>query len=309
MNAQVNAKAKVENLFPEGKAVHQHAHQIAYNTPADHLRISNRLQTTLDPAEVILFFGEELLEFVDHDCVSFLSADALISVDQGIKSRAKLRYNLALRGKKLGVLTVSRNKKFSESEIETVEELVSLVLYPLGNALKYREAIQSAFRDPLTGLNNRAMLQETLDRESQLAERHHEDFSMIMIDVDNFKTVNDEYGHQAGDAVLCQIADIMRHFGRSTDQLFRFAGDEFVITLTKTSRTGAVQLANRIRAAVERKAFAYKGKKLPASISMGVASLKAGETTDELFARADGALYIAKNKGRNCVCCETAVLK
>ncbi len=264
--------------------------------------LMNRLQTTLDVQEIFEIFSKALAELVGHDGLTYTGNEYTGIISLGRTKRAKLNYTLRAEGQTLGEIKIFRTKKFDENEVIMVEDYISLLYYPLRNAMMYSQALQSALRDPLTKLHNRAMLEQHLARESQLAQRHEDDFSMIMIDVDKFKEINDEYGHQAGDAILCKLADIMREYGRSSDMLFRFAGDEFVITLRKTTTAGAQMLANRIRKAVENARVEYKGNILSLSISMGVASLKCGETTEELFARADQALYQAKEGGRNQVC-------
>jgi diguanylate cyclase (GGDEF)-like protein len=272
------------------------------------LNIVARLQTTLDLAELLTIFSQEMQLLVAHDGLRYENSVEMVDWSVGVTARSSLQYRLSLMGERLGTLTIMRKRRFAEEQIERIEELVALVLQPLKNSLMYRNALRSAFQDPLTGLNNRAMLEQTLVREEQMTERHGDSFSLLIIDVDNFKHVNDHFGHQAGDAALKMIADIMREYGRSTDMLFRYAGDEFVITLSKTDQNGANLLARRICEAVDRTLFEYQGDILPVSISVGAATYRQGEAHSELFARADKALYAAKNGGRNQVCGEMVVV-
>ncbi|THB73766.1 MAG: GGDEF domain-containing protein [Gammaproteobacteria bacterium] len=300
---QPAAKNELQNVIPYvGKDLLINEPEFNNDSANRKFSLMNRLQTTLEVQEIFDIFSKALAEMVNQDGITYTGNEYTGIISLGSARRAKLTYNLKADGLSLGEIKVFRTKKFTDKEVVMVEDYISLLYYPLRNAIMYNQALQSALRDPLTKLHNRAMLEQHLARESQLAQRHEEEFSMIMIDVDKFKEVNDEYGHQAGDAILCKLADIMREYGRASDMLFRFAGDEFVITLRKTSIAGAQMLANRIRQAVENARVEYKGNILSLSISMGVAALKCGETTEELFARADQALYQAKEGGRNQVC-------
>ena len=173
------------------------------------------------------------------------------------------------------------------------------MIYPLRNALLYREALRSAHRDPLTGLNNRRCLQETLRRETELAHRHGNPLSLIVLDIDHFKAVNDRHGHDVGDLALRAVAQCAAGCVRGSDMLFRFGGEEFVILLTNTDRDGALLLAERVRTAVEAMECATDMQSLRLTASLGVAGLQAGEREDQLFKRADKALYRAKEEGRN----------
>ncbi len=300
---QPTAKNELQNVIPYvGKSLLSDAASHKNDNASKKFSLINRLQTTLDVQEIFNIFSKALADQVDQDGMNYTGNEYTGIISLGRAKRSKLSYSLKADGQSVGEIQIFRTKKFTQEEIVIVEDYIAILYYPLRNAIMYSQALQSALRDPLTKLHNRAMLEQHLARESQLAQRHEDEFSMIMIDVDKFKDINDEYGHQAGDAILCKLADIMREYGRSSDMLFRFAGDEFVITLRKTSTIGAQMLANRIRKAVENARVEYKGNILSLSISMGVASLKYGETTDELFARADQALYQAKEGGRNQVC-------
>ena len=300
---QPTVKKELHNVIPYvGKNIFTETSDEKSDSGSQKFSLMNRLQTTLDVQEIFDIFSKALAELVGQDGITYTGNEYTGIISLGRTKRAKLTYNLKADGQSLGEIKLFRTKKFTHKEVAIVEDYIGLLYYPLRNSIMYSQALQSALKDPLTKLHNRAMLEQHLARESQLAQRHEDEFSMIMIDVDKFKEVNDEYGHQAGDAILCKLADIMREYGRSSDMLFRFAGDEFVITLRKTTTLGAQMLANRIRKAVENARVEYKGNILSLSISMGVASLKIGETTEELFARADQALYQAKEGGRNQVC-------
>jgi diguanylate cyclase (GGDEF)-like protein len=151
--------------------------------------------------------------------------------------------------------------------------------------------------DALTGLANRRTLDETLGREVARAERLREDLSLIIADLDHFKSINDQYGHMAGDQVLVRASAIFENQSRPYDLAARYGGEEFVLVLPGTSTEGAIAVAERIRTAIED--LKVPGCPGRITISLGVASWMAGEAPAEFVARADAALYNAKRAGRN----------
>jgi diguanylate cyclase (GGDEF)-like protein len=163
---------------------------------------------------------------------------------------------------------------------------------------------ERANRDGLTGLYNHRYFQEALARETALCERHGRDLSLIFGDVDNFKKFNDTHGHQAGDAVLRGIAEILQKCIRKSDILARYGGEEFVVLLPDTSKEDSRILAERMRAATESHPFlggeTQPGGKL--TISLGISSFpEDGRQPADLIKGADSALYAAKRDGRNVI--------
>jgi diguanylate cyclase (GGDEF)-like protein len=162
---------------------------------------------------------------------------------------------------------------------------------------------QVALSDALTGVHSRRWLQDTLPR---LCDRHRFDnqpLSVAVVDIDYFKRVNDKYGHQTGDLVLCEVAKTMRKGLRPTDFIARYGGEEFVLIFPRTPLAGAVIAAERQREAVRATILKTSdGIDLPqTTVSIGIAELQPGQDSDTLVHNADVALYRAKNKGRNCV--------
>jgi diguanylate cyclase (GGDEF)-like protein len=154
-----------------------------------------------------------------------------------------------------------------------------------------------AATDELTGLYNRRFFNESLTKSLSSARRHSFTVSLIMVDLDNFKTVNDTYGHSAGDRVLQKFADILRSLARTDDVYARWGGEEFIILLTHTACDGAADLAERVRSTVESECVHVTS--LVVTASFGVVELKEGEDEEALIKRADKALYRAKREGRN----------
>jgi two-component system, cell cycle response regulator len=155
--------------------------------------------------------------------------------------------------------------------------------------------------DALTGLDNRRHLEERIDEMFEHAKRLSEPFSLVMCDLDRFKSVNDEFGHQAGDAVLKQFARILRHEVREIDRAGRYGGEEFMLLLPGTVLDAAVTFAERVRKNVETHTFTFDGKSIRRTASFGVSAWPHPRVAhcDALVRAADDALYVAKETGRN----------
>ena len=158
--------------------------------------------------------------------------------------------------------------------------------------------------DPLTGVANRRSLIAALDRDVARAQRMREPMALMMVDIDHFKDVNDQYGHPAGDRVLCSVVNVLRQRVRAQDLVGRYGGEEFMVLLPDTGLVGAQQLARALCKAVEESrcpADGVPGPGIAVTVSIGVfgGRLESGDSWDMLIAAADRALYQAKNNGRN----------
>lgn len=161
-----------------------------------------------------------------------------------------------------------------------------------------REAHRLAERDYLTNAYNRIKVKAFLDNEMKRSHRYGTKFSIIILDMDLFKAINDEHGHNVGDLVLSQAVEIVDQQMRESDILSRWGGEEFLIVLPETGISGAIAMAERIRKAMAETSFAHASKQ---TCSLGVTMFRLGEHIEETIDRADKALYEAKNRGRNCV--------
>lgn len=171
------------------------------------------------------------------------------------------------------------------------------------NALQ-NQLREQAVRDPLTGLYNRLYLNESLERELILAERHDYCVSVVMTDLDFFKAVNDCYGHLAGDEVLRAFAGLMKRYSRSSDINCRYGGEEFFLVLPDMPQEKACERAEQLRAAIAAEPVVFGESAIPVTASFGVAAFPMdGKTGGELMMAADKALYAAKDAGRNRVKC------
>lgn len=157
--------------------------------------------------------------------------------------------------------------------------------------------------DGLTEMHNKRYFNEAIEREASRSRRYQRTFSLVLFDIDHFKHINDTYGHLAGDSVLRQLGALVRNRVRRDDVPSRTGGEEFAVILPEVSREGAMQLAEKLRAAVEASVFKFEGTQIPVTVSMGVAEwVPAIADPQELVKLADEKLYEAKRTGRNRVC-------
>lgn len=262
------------------------------------LELTNKLQSTLELESLIELFVNAIGRTIPHDAASYQTSIGEFFLTFGQQARHRVSYNLKVLEQDLGKIGFSRKTRFTEPEIEQLENLLAILLYPLRNALLYREAIQSAFVDALTGVKNRAAYESNLSREIEISRRRSSELSLIVFDIDHFKRVNDRFGHTVGDLVLKNVAQAVEATIRCSDALYRIGGEEFVVVLNGTDRRGTQLLAERIRKNIEALVFTSP-KALSVTMSLGVATLIKEDSARKLFERADAALYLAKGTGRN----------
>jgi diguanylate cyclase (GGDEF)-like protein len=194
-------------------------------------------------------------------------------------------------------------ESFRESHQQLAISLASQIALSL-SGLQLRDSLRElSIRDPLTRLFNRRFLQESIDRELQLASRKKQSIAILFLDLDHFKRFNDTFGHDAGDMVLQSLADLFRSFFRSTDICCRYGGEEFAIILPESTSQDAAIRADALRSEVKRLRLRYKKEPVgPLTISVGVAAFpEHGSTSDELLKIADECLYESKARGRDVV--------
>lgn len=170
----------------------------------------------------------------------------------------------------------------------------------VSSLIRQRLSEQKAVIDSLTRLYNRGWLNENFPGLLERCKKDHRPFSYLMIDVDHFKQINDNYGHQTGDLVLQRTAELLTHLSRANDFAVRYGGEEMALLLPNTDSENGLVIAERIRKLIEQNNIEYtSGKTLSISVSIGVSSLMDSETCTDLIRLADEALYYAKSHGRN----------
>ncbi len=205
---------------------------------------------------------------------------------------------LIAESSRIGYLTVftrSTGRRFEDDDVRRLEELAERAAPAIENARRFREVRDLADLDALTGLHNRRYFHEMLAREIARAQRYGRSLSLIVLDLDDFKEVNDRIGHLGGDAVLAEAAERVREVVRSADIACRVGGDEFAVIVPEAGLEHARELVARIRRAISYRPLGSAG---PVGISAGIADLRAEDNAVSLFERADERLYVAKGAGK-----------
>ncbi len=212
-----------------------------------------------------------------------------------------LRRTVSHDGVTLGRIALAPGSRGASREDAALVELIGRELRgALRIVTLVEESRRLAMTDPLTGLMNRRAFVETMGRELARLERHATPLSLLLLDIDHFKRINDSVGHEGGDAVLRGLSELLRRMARKSDVLARWGGEEIILGLTQTAEPAARMAAERIRKALASSSFATPaGSFVAATASIGVATAQRGETLEALVARADEAMYAAKSKGRN----------
>jgi diguanylate cyclase (GGDEF)-like protein len=251
--------------------------------------------------------GAELLETVDPDAPPPRQRRAVSGEASGAHALA-----VAMRSvlgptdgtpEYVGVMSIARvGRSFSREEEELLEYLAGQCVVSIENASLHATVKRQAVTDALTGLANVRAMHSILDREIERSRRFGSPLGLVMLDIDDFKKVNDTHGHQQGDEVLAAIAGVLRDFSRDIDAPARYGGEEMAVVVPGTDADGAVQLAERVREAVERLRVPKVGGRghLRVTASFGVAAMpESASSKDGLIAAADAALYRAKRGGKN----------
>ena len=263
------------------------------------LQLSDLLSRHLDIAQIIEAFIAEIADDVHYCGYRFSCSDINATIEHGVIEGFNANYRLKIQNRMLGELTLFKLTSFNSRELCELEDLLCSLIYPIKNALMYQIALKSAYRDPLTGLNNRLAMEMNLPREIDLAKRHSQAMAILVMDLDGFKAINDGHGHDVGDQVLREVAEVISQVVRNTDLVFRYGGDEFVCGLAQTDIHGAIDVSERIRSSIDNLELSAFGVAGQVQISIGITLVRHGDTFMSTFKRADKALYQAKLNGKN----------
>jgi len=203
--------------------------------------------------------------------------------------------------------SVAAYVRSQREQMKRAEETLGALNMQLGELRKETTVLKQSVEeeqvksltDALTAIANRRAYEERLETEISRWQRHGGHLSLMVFDLDHFKSINDSYGHIVGDKVLRGLTATFQRSIRRTDFLARYGGEEFVLILPETSLDETMVIADKLRAEVEQCVFKYQGEVVPVTVSIGVAELREGDTRESLFERADRALYLAKKSGRN----------
>jgi diguanylate cyclase (GGDEF)-like protein len=217
-----------------------------------------------------------------------------------LETKSEMCVPLIFFGEKLGVLALDRagDNGFDQDEIQPLESVADICAAAIQNANNFERMKELAYVDGLTGIFNRRYFEMRIAEELERAVRFMGRMSVIMVDIDHFKRLNDEFGHLLGDEVLRGVSTILKQHLRKVDMVSRYGGEEFAIIIPETTGANALVVAEKLRRQIE--SHPFPGVPRPVTISCGVADYPShGNIRDELVAAADGALYQAKQAGRN----------
>lgn len=278
---------------------HRHA-STCPSSLADLLRnLTLRLQTSLELDRLLSIFFDEVSNLIAVQGLAYRHPETDVDLAHGESEGTMLNYALSHQGDSLGELSLFSQAPLGDLTVAQLESAIGCIVFPLRNALLYRRAIQASLKDSLTGAGNRVALEQSLSREIEMSRRHGQALSVIMLDMDHFKRLNDTHGHQAGDAALRATALLLKEQLRNVDMVFRFGGEEFFLVLSNTGPDAAAIVGERIRAAIESLPFLVGEKQVRLTASLGCATYQMHECLEDLSRRADEALYDAKRNGRN----------
>lgn len=221
-----------------------------------------------------------------------------------VKTKSLMSVPIKSQGSVIGVLEVinkTKGKQFTKEDLDLLMRLIDQAALAIERSALYQKMEELALTDDLTKLFNTRYLNRTIDMEIQRSNRHHSSISLIFIDIDYFKDVNDQYGHLVGSKMLVEMGQLILKNLRSIDIVARYGGDEFVVVLPQTTAKSAIQIAERIRTSVEQNVFLKKeGYSLKVTASFGIASYpENAKSKEELLRLADEAMYKVKYTTRN----------
>jgi diguanylate cyclase (GGDEF)-like protein len=276
-------------LLAEGETLRVRAYE-GRLTP--NLARGSQLATGVGLASRALSTGKSVIENNVNSVDGYIAGFA--------ETQSEMCVPLIFFGEKLGVLALESARKdaFDRDDLQPLESVADICAAAIQNASYFDRMKQLAYVDGLTGIHNRRYFEMRIVEELERAGRFQGRMSIIMVDIDNFKRLNDEFGHLLGDEVLRSVSTIMKQQLRKVDLVCRYGGEEFAIVVPETSGENALRVAEKLRRQVE--SHHFPGVPRPVTISAGVADYPThGITRDEVVAAADNALYQAKQAGRN----------
>ncbi|AGH43834.1 GGDEF domain-containing protein [Paraglaciecola psychrophila] len=257
-----------------------------------------KLLTTIDLPKMSQLYFQQLESTLPLSELKIQFEDNRVTFGQAAKNTHLKTLNCMQVGNAVAVMDYSFTQSLSLRDWQILQQMHVNFCYPFKNALEHHKIKQFAMKDFLTSLGNRASYDETMVRLASQSQRRHQPFGLLMLDMDNFKQVNDIHGHQEGDKVLMTCADTILHCLRESDFAFRFGGDEFCCLLPEADNLTNNLIAERIRSAIESESLLQQHN---ISCSIGSANYQEDDSQIGIFSRADEALYIAKQAGKNCI--------
>lgn len=262
------------------------------------LDLANRLQQSMEPEILLAIFREEVSKLLPICGLTFHGDKEAFTVAMSDVSKCNLDVGLRVKGDTIGRIEYDFTHTLILEQKHQLNQITQMLAYPLYHALKFQKMKHLALNDSLTGLANRNQFDFSFKDSVTESQKKQVSFSLLVLDLDGFKRINDEFGHQTGDLVLTTFAQILVDCCCDGDKVFRFGGDEFTVLLNNADKKSARYLSDRIYDAVLSNNLLVQFK---VSCSIGTARYQLGDSFNSLFERADLALYRAKSNGKNCL--------
>ncbi|WP_394128716.1 GGDEF domain-containing protein [Shewanella maritima] len=286
MDFALASEPKTEAIWAQPQAFAQTEFDV------DILNVVQRLHESLDPRTVFACFGQIIAQHMPLNGIQLTTTE--YHFKWGAQDGIELpRYMNNADGE--FHLVYNLRKPLSPRKALLLSKLEDLMIKPMSNALRFHNVSRQAMFDELTQLGNRHYYQQVLDKALARSQRNQGQLSLIVIDLDNFKQINDTHGHLVGDEVLTSFAKLLAKTIRNTDQAFRVGGDEFIV-IAQGNGIAASLVCERILTNLNESA---QLQELTVRCSLGITTAKLEDSSDSLYARADKAMYQAKAYGKN----------
>lgn len=266
------------------------------------MQLTEVLQTSLDLNVLLGIFLERVSTVVRLDGIHYISDDANVTATIAKQASHSCGYRLITNEDNLGEIIFKRGKKFTEKELSILETLLSPLIHPLRNALRFNAATKAAFTDPVTGIGNKVHMMGDLEREIDLAKRHNQALSVLMIEVDSLGKTASKALIKQSKLATTDLAQRIVQLSRTTDSIYRYESGTFMAVLTNTDRAGAHVMAKRISDSAHDLVLVEDNQEVQKlTLSVGMAALTGTDSSASLIDRAGKALNNAKKRGGNLI--------
>ncbi len=296
-NLMENVHILTQRVTGRGDFLPFSAEPTRIDEPAATHELVTELQTSLVIEDILAIYAKFAKQLINFSGLQFQSTLGTAQTSDSNTTSTPYLYDLTIGKEHLGQLIYFSQYPLCSAIEKKLRVLHTALVYPLRNAMMYSRVLKLATKDALTGLNNRSQFNDILSQKLENCRRYQRPFSLMLLDLDNFKQVNDNYGHKVGDDMLKVFSEVLCTSIRGTDSVFRFGGDEFAILIEDPEFTTNKAVAERIMRLVRTSSMMSQYK---VTTSIGFTLANSPDCENEIFSRADKGLYRAKASGRNC---------
>lgn len=290
VHTNINTTKFAQMQFSTNKAMAAYSQKLIFD-----------LQKTIEIKKLLVIFANNIKNLIEFSGFNYKYKNLNIDITFGKPAEYLEVFRLKQNNFVLGIIEISSKTKIPKTQLNLLKFSLTKLIYPLKNCLKFQKILQCTLEDPLTMVGNKRALLSELAREVNYSQRYKNLLCLLMIDMDNFKCVNDQLGHARGDEVMRLAAKTIKECMRLSDAAFRYGGDEFTLLLPNTNIFGAAMLVDRLKEKLCL-AFGEVNRQLPPnrqlSVSIGIGALLPTDNYQALLQRADKALYTVKQQNK-----------